>query len=189
MLNSLVTLLQSIFRISGAPLFKFILMDLKILSQEGFQDTLHNRKKHLNGVQHHRAKKAWFDSFRDAVAVLQDERAKQGCRKFLQTGQCVFGPSCRYSHMSEQDMKNLEQNIHEERQQAVDFSQEESSTNPSLEEWLSRREKRAALSSGSLSLLPYCLRWKSGSDELSKELVQCCFFWERCFKTGGKNSN
>ncbi|XP_060768648.1 zinc finger matrin-type protein 5 isoform X3 [Neoarius graeffei] len=115
-----------------------------------FQDTLHNRKKHLNGVQHHRAKKAWFDSFRDAVAVLQDERAKQGCRKFLQTGQCVFGPSCRYSHMSEQDMKNLEQNIHEERQQAVDFSQEESSTNPSLEEWLSRREKRAALSSGSV---------------------------------------
>ncbi|XP_053086303.1 zinc finger matrin-type protein 5 isoform X4 [Pangasianodon hypophthalmus] len=112
-----------------------------------FQDTLHNRKKHLNGVQHHRAKKAWFDNFRDAAAILQDERAKQACRKFLQTGQCVFGPSCRYSHMSEQDMKDLEQHIHE-RQQGVDLDQEEATTKPSLEEWLSRREKRAAQSSG-----------------------------------------
>ncbi|XP_053473697.1 zinc finger matrin-type protein 5 isoform X3 [Ictalurus furcatus] len=88
-----------------------------------FQDTLHNRKKHLNGVQHHRAKKAWFDNFRDAAAILQDERAKQGCRKFLQT---------------------------EERQQMVDLDQEEASAKPSLEEWLSRREKRAAPSSGSV---------------------------------------
>ncbi|XP_017315814.1 zinc finger matrin-type protein 5 isoform X2 [Ictalurus punctatus] len=113
-----------------------------------FQDTLHNRKKHLNGVQHHRAKKAWFDNFRDAAAILQDERAKQGCRKFLQTGQCVFGPSCRYSHMSEQDIKDLEQHIHEERQLKVDLDQEEASAKPSLEEWLCRREKRAAPSSG-----------------------------------------
>ncbi len=27
-----------------------------------FQDNMHNRKKHLFGVQHHRAKKAWFDT-------------------------------------------------------------------------------------------------------------------------------
>ncbi|KAF5909740.1 zinc finger matrin-type protein 5, partial [Clarias magur] len=111
-----------------------------------FQDTLHNRKKHLNGVQHHRARKAWFDNFRDAAAILQDERAKQTCRKFLQTGQCVFGFSCRYSHMSEQEMKNLEQHIHE-RQQGIDLDQGEMSTKPSLEEWLSRRQKRAAPSS------------------------------------------
>ncbi len=29
-----------------------------------FQDNLHNRKKHLNGVQHLRAKRAWYDLFR-----------------------------------------------------------------------------------------------------------------------------
>ncbi|KAK3509440.1 hypothetical protein QTP70_035090 [Hemibagrus guttatus] len=115
-----------------------------------FQDTLHNRKKHLNGVQHHRAKKAWFDNFRDAAAILQDERAKQACRKFLQTGQCVFGPSCRYSHMTEQDMKNLERHINEERLQEVGLDREEASIKPSLEEWLSRREKNVALSSGSV---------------------------------------
>lgn len=32
-----------------------------------FQDNMHNRKKHLNGVQHHRAKKAWFDHFRGEI--------------------------------------------------------------------------------------------------------------------------
>ncbi|EOA97693.1 Zinc finger matrin-type protein 5 [Anas platyrhynchos] len=30
-----------------------------------FQDNLHNRKKHLNGVQHLRAKRAWYDLFRE----------------------------------------------------------------------------------------------------------------------------
>lgn len=36
-----------------------------------FQDNMHNRKKHLNGVQHHRAKKAWFDHFRGETFVLK----------------------------------------------------------------------------------------------------------------------
>lgn len=29
-----------------------------------FQDNLHNRKKHLNGLQHLKAKKSWYDMFR-----------------------------------------------------------------------------------------------------------------------------
>ncbi|TWW66075.1 Zinc finger matrin-type protein 5 U11/U12 small nuclear ribonucleoprotein 20 kDa protein [Takifugu flavidus] len=37
-----------------------------------FQDNMHNRKKHLNGVQHHRAKKAWFDHFKE------EKRRKEG---------------------------------------------------------------------------------------------------------------
>lgn len=34
-----------------------------------FQDNMHNRKKHLNGVQHHRAKKAWFDHFKGDLYI------------------------------------------------------------------------------------------------------------------------
>lgn len=34
-----------------------------------FQDNMHNRKKHLNGVQHHRAKKAWFDHFKGDLCI------------------------------------------------------------------------------------------------------------------------
>ncbi|XP_023567127.1 zinc finger matrin-type protein 5 isoform X2 [Octodon degus] len=72
-----------------------------------FQDNLHNRKKHLNGLQHLKAKKMWYDMFRDAAAILLDEENKRPCRKFLMTGQCDFGSNCRFSHMSEQDLQEL----------------------------------------------------------------------------------
>lgn len=35
-----------------------------------FQDNLHNRKKHLNGVQHLRAKRVWYDLFRGGYDQL-----------------------------------------------------------------------------------------------------------------------
>ncbi|KAG8521260.1 Zinc finger matrin-type protein 5, partial [Galemys pyrenaicus] len=72
-----------------------------------FQDNLHNRKKHLNGLQHLKAKKVWYDMFRDAAAILLDEQNKRPCRKFLLTGQCDFGSNCRFSHMSERDLQEL----------------------------------------------------------------------------------
>uniref|UniRef100_A0A8C1B262 Zinc finger matrin-type protein 5 n=2 Tax=Cyprinus carpio TaxID=7962 RepID=A0A8C1B262_CYPCA len=116
-----------------------------------FQDNLHNRKKHLNGVQHHRVKKTWFDNFRDAATVLNEERTKEPCRNFLQTGQCVFGTSCRFSHMSERHMKigNCGNFLSDEKRQKEDPDQDGSSTEHCSDEWLSRREKKlAALTSG-----------------------------------------
>ncbi|XP_044304944.1 zinc finger matrin-type protein 5 [Varanus komodoensis] len=80
-----------------------------------FQDNLHNRKKHLNGVQHLRAKKIWYDLFRDAAAILQEEQSKKPCRKFLQTGQCDFGSNCRFSHMTEEDLEKLSTQVQEEK--------------------------------------------------------------------------
>ncbi|XP_054896416.1 zinc finger matrin-type protein 5 [Poeciliopsis prolifica] len=108
-----------------------------------FQDNMHNRKKHLNGVQHHRAKKAWFDQFRDSAAVLHDEQIKKPCRKFLQKGICDFGPNCRFSHMSEEDLFNLKRHMEEERQYKED-SEDRIISGRSIEEWLSRREKKQA---------------------------------------------
>ncbi|XP_066459889.1 zinc finger matrin-type protein 5 isoform X2 [Eleutherodactylus coqui] len=72
-----------------------------------FQDNLHNRKKHLNGIQHQRSKKAWYDVFRDASEIFVEEESKKHCRRFLQTGHCDFGPSCRFSHMTAEDMDAL----------------------------------------------------------------------------------
>ncbi|KAG8010698.1 Zinc finger matrin-type protein 5 [Nibea albiflora] len=108
-----------------------------------FQDNMHNRKKHLNGVQHHRAKKAWFDHFRDSSAILHDEQTKKPCRKFLQRGICDFGPNCRFSHMSEEDLFNLQRQVEDERRQRED-SLDSIKPGRSIEEWLSRREKRLA---------------------------------------------
>uniref|UniRef100_A0A8B9C7X4 Zinc finger matrin-type protein 5 n=1 Tax=Anser brachyrhynchus TaxID=132585 RepID=A0A8B9C7X4_9AVES len=107
-----------------------------------FQDNLHNRKKHLNGVQHLRAKRAWYDLFRDAAAILQEEQSKKPCRKFLQTGQCDFGSNCRFSHMTEQDLEKLsaqvqgEQRLKELRQEGADVPL------GTIEDWLEKRAKR-----------------------------------------------
>ncbi|XP_072227995.1 zinc finger matrin-type protein 5 [Leuresthes tenuis] len=112
-----------------------------------FQDNMHNRKKHLNGVQHHRAKKAWFDQFRDSAAILYDEQLKKPCRKFLQKGICDFGSNCRFSHMSEEEQLNLKRWLEEERRHKED-SEDRMMLGRSIEDWLSKREKKkAALSS------------------------------------------
>ncbi|XP_004074829.1 zinc finger matrin-type protein 5 [Oryzias latipes] len=112
-----------------------------------FQDNMHNRKKHLNGVQHHRAKKAWFDQFRDSAAILYDEQVKKTCRKFLLKGFCDFGANCRFSHMSEEEQLMLKRQLEDEKQNKEDAA-DRMMAGRSVQEWLSKREKRkAALSS------------------------------------------
>eukprot|EP00063_Salmo_salar_P018967 XP_013993802.1 PREDICTED: zinc finger matrin-type protein 5-like [Salmo salar] len=113
-----------------------------------FQNNMHNRRKHMYGVQQHRSKKAWFDHFRDTAAILYDERTKKPCRRFLNTGQCVFGNNCRFSHMSEGQMENLRMQIEDERRSRED-PEHRASPEWSIEDFLTMREKRrAALSSG-----------------------------------------
>ncbi|KAI4349872.1 hypothetical protein L6164_010418 [Bauhinia variegata] len=60
-----------------------------------FQDTPGARKRHLQGIQHLRAKALWYDSFK-----LQDpERSGKGvCNRFVKTGFCQYGDSCKYFH-------------------------------------------------------------------------------------------
>uniref|UniRef100_A0A8C8DCV9 Zinc finger matrin-type protein 5 n=1 Tax=Oryzias sinensis TaxID=183150 RepID=A0A8C8DCV9_9TELE len=116
-----------------------------------FQDNMHNRKKHLNGVQHHRAKKAWFDQFRDSAAILYDEQVKKTCRKFLLKGNqttesnslnfgfCLFIIMCG---------KNLFLFFFLDEKQNKEDAADRMMAGRSVQEWLSKREKRkAALSS------------------------------------------
>ncbi|XP_033845510.1 zinc finger matrin-type protein 5 [Periophthalmus magnuspinnatus] len=108
--------------------------------ERSFQDNMHNRKKHLNGVQHHRAKKAWFDFFKDPEAILLEEQAKKPCRMFLQKGICDFGPNCRFSHMSDQDFYRLRRQV--EGGNSQEHFEDKILSDRSVEEWLTRREKR-----------------------------------------------
>ncbi|XP_063271602.1 zinc finger matrin-type protein 5 isoform X1 [Prinia subflava] len=118
-----------------------------------FQDNLHNRKKHLSGVQHLRAKRLWYDSFRDAAAILQEEQTKKPCRKFLQTGQCDFGSNCRFSHMTEQELEKLSAQVQGEKR-LKELQREGADIPPgTIEDWLEKRAQRlsAAQSNSSRS--------------------------------------
>ncbi|ERE91094.1 zinc finger matrin-type protein 5 [Cricetulus griseus] len=86
-----------------------------------FQDNLHNRKKHLNGLQHLKAKKVWYDMFR---------------------GQCDFGSNCRFSHMSERDLQELSIQVEEERRAREWPLETAELPEGHLEDWLEKRAKR-----------------------------------------------
>ncbi|PSN33869.1 hypothetical protein C0J52_25023 [Blattella germanica] len=79
-----------------------------------FIDDLEARKKHLNGSMHVRLKKEHYDYFRDAKTLYKEESAKDGCKRFLNVGECVFGANCRFTHFSKQQLEELRQQIEAE---------------------------------------------------------------------------
>ncbi|KAL1771945.1 zinc finger protein matrin-type protein 5 [Sigmodon hispidus] len=98
----------------------------------GEVDNLHNRKKHLNGLQHLKAKKN-----------------KRPCRKFLLTGHWDFGSNCRFSHISEGDQQELSIQVEEERlAREWPLETPELPEGP-LENWLEKRAKRLSLTPSS----------------------------------------
>ncbi|XP_047329015.1 zinc finger CCCH domain-containing protein 3 [Impatiens glandulifera] len=64
-----------------------------------FQDTPSARKRHLQGIQHKRAKAFWFDSFRDPNLVNPETSIGNAvCHRFMRTGSCQYGDLCKYYH-------------------------------------------------------------------------------------------
>ncbi|KAF6156484.1 hypothetical protein GIB67_011285 [Kingdonia uniflora] len=59
-----------------------------------FQDTSFNRRRHLQGVQHQRAKAQWYDSFKEPNQSQSQSLGKGICNHFVRK----FGDSCRYYH-------------------------------------------------------------------------------------------
>ncbi|KAG9303554.1 hypothetical protein G9A89_018450 [Geosiphon pyriformis] len=64
-----------------------------------FPDNAEARRKHLDGAQHQTAVKLHYDSYRNPAEILVENARHPPCRKFLETGHCQFGLSCRYSHV------------------------------------------------------------------------------------------
>ncbi|EXB74986.1 Zinc finger CCCH domain-containing protein 3 [Morus notabilis] len=50
-----------------------------------FQDTPFARKRHLQGLQHLRAKALWYDSFKDPNQAYTDGFGKGVCNRFVNT--------------------------------------------------------------------------------------------------------
>ncbi|XVF05905.1 hypothetical protein REPUB_Repub06bG0002200 [Reevesia pubescens] len=71
--------------------------------EKQFQDTPHARKRHLQGLQHLRAKAQWFHSLnlnstKDPPRGSTQPFPKGVCNRFLKTGFCQYGDNCKYFH-------------------------------------------------------------------------------------------
>ncbi|XWS57394.1 hypothetical protein CRYUN_Cryun09bG0170500 [Craigia yunnanensis] len=68
--------------------------------EKQFQDTPAARKRHLQGLQHLRAKAQWFHSLNanDPYHSSTEPFAKGVCNRFLKTGFCQYGDNCKYFH-------------------------------------------------------------------------------------------
>ncbi|CAG8503678.1 4870_t:CDS:2 [Paraglomus occultum] len=74
-------------------------MDIQNTIIRSFPDNPEARKKHLEGAQHQLNVKHHYDAYKDPVELLLENARKPPCRRFLETGFCPFGLSCRYSHV------------------------------------------------------------------------------------------
>lgn len=71
-----------------------------------FQDIPSTRKRHLQGLHHRRAKARWYASISipthttsDPNQGCPDEGLARGvCNRFVRTGFCQYGDSCKYYH-------------------------------------------------------------------------------------------
>ncbi|KAL5580408.1 hypothetical protein UlMin_012850 [Ulmus minor] len=63
-----------------------------------FQDTPFARKRHLQGLQHIRAKALWYDSLKAPNQAYGESFGKGVCNRFVKTGFCQYGDSCKYFH-------------------------------------------------------------------------------------------
>ncbi|KAH9568972.1 hypothetical protein CY35_03G107400 [Sphagnum magellanicum] len=63
-----------------------------------FYDTPASRKRHLKGISHQRAKKQWFDSFKEGEPLLNLDSERALCAEFMQTGVCRFRNHCSSFH-------------------------------------------------------------------------------------------
>nr|GEY91531.1 zinc finger CCCH domain-containing protein 3 isoform X1 [Tanacetum cinerariifolium]GEY92467.1 zinc finger CCCH domain-containing protein 3 isoform X1 [Tanacetum cinerariifolium] len=77
-----------------------------------FQDTPFHRKRHIQGIQHQRAKASWYSSIftqtpAPALGFNHTSSPTPGvCNRFIRTGSCPYGDSCKYFHPSQ----NLQSN-------------------------------------------------------------------------------
>ncbi|KAF5803657.1 putative transcription factor C3H family [Helianthus annuus] len=75
-----------------------------------FQDTPFHRKRHLQGLHHQKAKALWYASVPpDPNQVSVPPSTTGVCNRFIRTGSCPHGDSCKYFHPSlNQQNRNMQ---------------------------------------------------------------------------------
>ncbi|XP_076337472.1 zinc finger matrin-type protein 5 isoform X1 [Tachypleus tridentatus] len=104
-----------------------------------FPDSADNRKKHIQGVQHQRLCKLHYDAYKEPEEILKDEMEKKPCHQFQKMGYCNFGPGCKYSHITEEEMQQLREEVQQQSLQKQGAAKYEDEKEPDLDSWLVKR--------------------------------------------------
>nr|XP_043634677.1 zinc finger CCCH domain-containing protein 3 [Erigeron canadensis] len=77
-----------------------------------FQDTPFHRKRHIQGLHHQKAKALWYASLHqhppsdhNHVTSFITNTNTGVCNRFIRTGSCPYGDSCKYLHPN-QNLQN-----------------------------------------------------------------------------------
>lgn len=106
-----------------------------------FPDSANNRKKHLQGAFHTRMKRIHYDAFRDAETIFKVESVKKPCRRFQQTGECDYGTTCKFSHLSPGELAELAAHAEAEKHAAKQCASVPLPKSVTITEWANKHFK------------------------------------------------
>lgn len=66
-------------------------------------------RKHNEGIPHLRNRAAHYEQCKDTSELIAENIGKKPCRTLTTSEECTFGASCRYSHLTPQELKRLQQ--------------------------------------------------------------------------------
>ncbi|XP_037089678.1 zinc finger matrin-type protein 5-like [Pollicipes pollicipes] len=64
-------------------------------------------RRHVRGVAHVRARAEHYRQLSSPRELLRSEQARRPCRRRSEPGGCLFGDSCVFSHLSQEELARL----------------------------------------------------------------------------------
>ncbi|GFT10930.1 hypothetical protein NPIL_450831 [Nephila pilipes] len=119
--------------------------------ERSFADGAENRKKHLASAYHQKLRKAHYDMFKNAATILKEDKSKRPCRKFHSEGHCEFGSSCKYSHLTQNDVMQL---IEQANNEKLGASGKRPRSEPDIDSWLQTKISKMDRSSDNFPACP-----------------------------------
>lgn len=104
-----------------------------------FPDNPVNRRNHSNGIQHKSLRALHYSVFQNPRVTLAEDSKKLPCKTFIKTGECRFGPSCRFSHLTQSDKEDLLARIAEQDSKHRAMSLQAERT---IDEWMEKWNKK-----------------------------------------------
>ncbi|XP_004924158.1 zinc finger matrin-type protein 5 [Bombyx mori] len=71
-------------------------------------------KTHNKGLEHQKLVHEHYQEYKDPETIILEESKKIQCTRFM-SGNCSFGPICRYSHYTKEELDNLNLQVQQQK--------------------------------------------------------------------------